>query len=140
MPINSKTRREAAFLVVVVFLLGALLGGIGTHLWGARVFGEQQQPAVHPRTIPRDQVVANFTHELQLTQTQQTQMGDIIDSTRAQVKALEAESSPKRDQIRQQGRTRIRAILTPDQITKYDGFMAHLDDLRKKQQAASANQ
>ena len=34
-----KARREAAALVFVVFLLGVLLGGMGNHLWGSRVWG-----------------------------------------------------------------------------------------------------
>ena len=35
----TKARSEAAMLVAVVFLLGILLGGLGTHLWGERVWG-----------------------------------------------------------------------------------------------------
>ncbi len=38
---NDKKRGEAAVLVVVVFLLGALLGGVGNHVWGERVWGKQ---------------------------------------------------------------------------------------------------
>ena len=34
---NTKKRGEAAVLVLVVFLLGALLGGVGNHLWDERV-------------------------------------------------------------------------------------------------------
>ena len=50
---NSKTRREAALLVFVVFLLGVLLGGLGNHLWGERVWG-RQNPLGSPT---RDQLV-----------------------------------------------------------------------------------
>ena len=57
---NTKTRREAAFLVTIVFALGVLLGGLGTHLWGERVWGHQTAPKSrdeivvppHPRSRP----------------------------------------------------------------------------------------
>ena len=52
---NTKKRGEAAVLVLVVFLLGALLGGVGNHVWGERVWGKQvinTQPT-------RNEIVAN---------------------------------------------------------------------------------
>lgn len=124
---NTKTRREAAFLVIVVFLLGVLLGGLGGHLWGQRVFG-------HP-SVPhgRDQLLSKLTHELQLTPDQQKQLATIVDETRAQVRALYAPVDPQRDQLRQQGRERIRAILTPEQKPKFEEFTRHLDEQRKKE-------
>jgi len=46
---NDKKRGEAAVLVVIVFLLGALLGGVGNHLWGERVWGKQMMPTTDQR-------------------------------------------------------------------------------------------
>ena len=77
---TTKAKREAAVLFLVVFLLGVLLGGVGVHLWGERVLGG---PAPVNPNPTRAQVIAQCTHELQLTPDQQKQMVAIIDDTRA---------------------------------------------------------
>jgi Spy/CpxP family protein refolding chaperone len=129
---TRRTRREAALLVFVVFVLGVLLGGVGNHLWGERVWGGKQEPAPG-RSPSRAQVVNNFTRELQLTPEQQTKVGAIIDDTRAQVRALYAPLDAQHEQLRQQGRARIRAILTPEQLPKFDQFMQRIDERKKDQ-------
>jgi hypothetical protein len=125
---NNKTRSEAALLVLVVFLLGALLGGLANHLWGERVWGRQSPPGA----ISRNQLVGDLTRELQLTPEQQQQLGAIVDDTRAQIRAAYAPADVQREQLRQQGRGRIRAILTADQKTKFEVFMQRIDEQRKK--------
>jgi Spy/CpxP family protein refolding chaperone len=130
----SKTRREAALLVFVVFLLGLLVGSVGNHLWGERVWGRQEM-GTRPSPPSRQQVVNDLTRELQLTPDQQKQLGPIIDDTRAQVRALYTPLDAQHEQIRQQGRARIRAILTPEQQPKFDQFMQRIDEQRKKDAA-----
>jgi len=128
---TTKGRGQAAVLVVVVFLLGALLGGIGTHVWGERMRGGVRLSGMLP---PRNQVISDMTRELQLTPDQQKQLATIIDDTRAQVRALYAPLDPQHEQIRQRGRDRVRAILTPDQLPKFEHFIQRIDEERKKEQ------
>jgi len=125
---NDKKRGEAAILVVIVFLLGALLGGVGNHVWGERVWGKQTISG--PQT--KGQIVNNLTKELQLTPDQQKQLGAVVDDTRAQWRALYATIEPRHEEIRQQSRDRIRAILTPDQKPKFEEFMKRIDEQRQK--------
>jgi hypothetical protein len=125
---NAKTRGEAAILVIVVFLLGALLGGVGNHLWGERVWGKQISVA----HLSKDQLVSSLTQELQLNADQQQQLGAIIDETKSQIHAIYAPVDVQREALRQNGRARIRAILTPEQKPKFEAFMQHLDEVRKK--------
>jgi Spy/CpxP family protein refolding chaperone len=122
----NKTRTEAAVLVLVVFLLGLLVGGVGNHLWGERVWGHQMPAHVGPPS--RDQIVNDLTRELQLTPAQQKQLGSIIDDTRSQISA-------EHDKLRLQGRAQIRSILTPEQQPKFDAFMLRIDEQRKKDAA-----
>lgn len=129
----NKTRTEAALLVFIVFLLGLLVGGVGNHLWGERVWGHQGPPAHRPPS--REQIVSDLTRELQLNSDQQKQIGAIIDDTRSQVHALYAPVDAQHEQVRLQGRAKIRAILTPDQQTKFDALMQHIDEQRKKDAA-----
>lgn len=128
----NKTRTEAALLVFIVFLLGLLVGGVGNHLWGERVWGHQGPPAQRMRPPSREQIVSDLTRELQLTPDQQKQIGAIIDDTRSQVHALYAPVDAQHEQVRLQGRAKIRATLTADQQTKFDALMQHIDEQRKK--------
>jgi hypothetical protein len=126
---NTKTRREAAFLVIVVFALGVLLGGLGMHLWGERVWGHQTAPKT------RDEIVARLTHEVGLTAEQQKQVTAIVDDTRAQWKTLYAPVEAQKEQIRQQSREKLRALMTPEQRVKLENFFRQLDEQRKKDEA-----
>ena len=133
---SNNARIEAAVLVFVVFLLGILLGGVGDHLWNERVQG-QEQLAARPNTKPtRDQVVNDLTQRLQLTSEQQKQIAVTIDDTRAKWQALYAPLDVQHEEIRQQGRAGIRAVLTSDQQAKFDDFMKQLDEQRKKDAAS----
>jgi Spy/CpxP family protein refolding chaperone len=123
---NTKSRREAAFLVIIVFALGILLGGLGTHLWGERVWGHQAAPN------SRDEIIGRMTHEVGLTPEQQTQVTAIVDDTRAQWRALYSPLDPKKDEIRQQSRAKLRALMSADQKPKLEAFFHQLDEQRKK--------
>jgi hypothetical protein len=131
---KNSGRREAAMLFCLVFLLGALFGGVGDHMWNQRVAGQ-------PRVVTnptRNEIITSCTHELQLTPEQQKQLTAIIDDTRDKWIALYSPLDAQREAIRQEGRQRIRAILNPAQQQKFDGFMRQLDEQRKKDAAAAA--
>ncbi len=125
---TTKTRSEAAILVLVVFLLGALFGGTANHLWGERVWGKQQPPA--PMTT--QQIVSNMTAQLSLTPQQAQQFTAIVDDTHNQIHADYDAADAQRDQIRKAGRDRVRAILTPEQLPKFEEIMRKLDEQRRQ--------
>jgi len=129
---NTKARREAAVLFVVVFLLGALLGGITIHLWQERVLG---QPASSVLMPTRAYIIDESTRELQLTPDQQKQLGVIIDDTRHKWNELYAPLEAQKEEIRREGRASVRAMLSPEQQLKFDDFMRRLDEQRKKEMA-----
>jgi hypothetical protein len=129
---KTKARLEAAGLFLVVFVLGVIFGVVGNHVWSQRVSGEQTTVNTKPT---RDQVMQDLTQRLQLTPDQQKQIGAAIDDTRAKWQALYATIDAPREQIRQEGRAKIRATLTPDQQIKFDDFMKRLDEQRKKEAA-----
>jgi Spy/CpxP family protein refolding chaperone len=112
----------------VVFLLGALLGGLGNHLWGERVWGRQAPVGPPSKT----QIIADLTQQLELTPDQQKQLSLIVDDTRAQWRSLYSTIEPQHEEIRRQSRDRIRAFLTPEQKPKFEDFVRRLDEQRKK--------
>jgi Spy/CpxP family protein refolding chaperone len=134
---SKNARLEAAVLVLVVFMLGLLLGGVGSHLWDERVLGETAAIKTNPT---RNDRVNGLTQRLQLTPDQQKQIGATIDETLAKWKALYTPLDDQREAIRQQGRANIRAVLTPEQQVKFDEFLKQLDEQRRKEKEAAAKQ
>src|SRR5215472_9619157 len=104
---TSKARREAATLFCVVFLLGVVLGVFGSHVWAGHVSGQRIEPHKGPH---RDQIISNFTRELELTPAQEQRLAAIIDSTQAKVRSLYTATDAQRDQIRKDSHEQIRAI------------------------------
>jgi hypothetical protein len=129
---TNNARLEAAVLVFVVFVLGILLGGVGSHLWDERVEGQAQTADRLNLKPTRNQRVNDLTQRLQLTPEQQKQVAAVIDDTLSKWQTLYAPLDAPREQIRQQGRAGIRAVLTPDQQIKFDDFLKQLDEQRKK--------
>jgi hypothetical protein len=123
---TTKARSEAAALVAVVFLLGALLGFVGNHLWGERVWGMREI------SVPPNHLSLELTQELQLTPDQQRQMNGIISETQAKWRTLYAPLEPQRSEIRELSHEQMRKILSPDQLPKFDAFMQRLDEQRKR--------
>jgi hypothetical protein len=99
------------------------------------VGGTRVGPANPPGSLTRDQLVNDLTRELQLTAEQQQQLGAIVDDTRAKIRAAYAPAEAQREELRQQGRSRVRAILRPEQLPKFEAFMQRLDEQRKKDEA-----
>lgn len=134
----TRARREAAILFVAVFVLGVVFGGIGSHLWNQHVSGEPPITVITAAHPTRDQLIDNFCQQVQLTPEQRKQLAVIMDDTAAKWKALYAPLDTQKEEIRQEGRARIRAILSPSQIPKFDAYMKRVDEERRAQAAAAA--
>ncbi|HKV03522.1 MAG TPA: hypothetical protein VJO53_00285 [Candidatus Acidoferrales bacterium] len=127
---TTKGRREAAVLFFLIFLLGGVFGGLGSHLWDQRVLGQQLANSNAKPT--RQQIVAESTRELQLTANQQNQLATILENTHTRWEALYAPLSEQKEQIRLEGRAQIRAMLTPEQQLKFDEMIHRIDEQRRK--------
>jgi Spy/CpxP family protein refolding chaperone len=122
--------RRALGLVLAVFVLGVALGGgltyaFGNHIWGVRA-GTQSAQSRRARTVEQ------FTRELNLTAEQQKQLDAVFVEMQAKYEAIHKQIAPQTDQVRQDGREQIRAILTPEQKPKYEEMLRRLDEERKK--------
>lgn len=121
---NRRTGRQALLSVLVVFILGIALGGIGTYLREERVWGAQ---------LPRHGARQQFYRDASVTTDQQKQIDAIIDGTRSKYRDLYEPLDAQRASIREQGRDQIRAVLTPDQRVKFEQFIRQLDQERLRQ-------
>ncbi len=129
MPSDDREKR-AIVLVVFVFVLGIALGGLGDHLWGNHVWAAHSTPS-RPTSTQR---VQEMTNQLSLTLDQQKQILAIIDETRAKWQTVNEATAKELGQTREDARNRIRAILTPEQLPKYEEFNRKLDEERKRRE------
>jgi Spy/CpxP family protein refolding chaperone len=121
-------KRKAIVLVIVLFVLGIALGGVGTHMWDAHVIAGQGHHSASKE----------LKEELQLSPDQAKQFDQIMSDWRAKFHAMDvqknAEWDPKYDQVRHEERNNIRVLLTPEQKAKFEAFLKRLDEERLKQQ------
>ncbi len=123
----NKGSRKAYLLVLVLFILGIALGSVGTYL----VTSEVQAARPHASlTHNYAGTVAMFTHGLSLSSDQQKQLEVIFNDMRDHYGALHQKLDPEYEQVRQQGRERIRQILTPDQRPKFEDLLRQIDEER----------
>ena len=117
-------KSKAATLVFCVFLTGAVVGGLVVHIFGDRIWPTL---ASDPSSLPtRDELL----QQLDLTPEQRTQIKAAMDQTTSDWHRILLTVDPQLEQARQQGRQRIRAVLTPDQLPKFEAFIRHLDEQR----------
>jgi Spy/CpxP family protein refolding chaperone len=121
--------RKAVLLVSVVFVLGIALGCVGTYVVTTRVLAAR--PAVH---VPGN-AINIFTKDLNLSPNQRQQIEAILSDTRARYAEIHKEDDPEYDKVRQEGRDRIRQVLTPEQGPKFEELLLQMDEDRRRRQA-----
>ena len=127
---SKPNSRKAVFLLLVVFVLGIALGAVGTYLAGGRAWGAKLEG--HGSQDRRARMLAQLTEALALAPDQQKQVDAILAEMQAKYAAIHEQISPQTAQLRQQGRERIRSLLTPEQQPKFDEFFRRWDEERKK--------
>ncbi len=127
---DTAATRKAALWVGAVFVLGAALGGVLGYLTAHHAASAANQPLSEPERRARR--VEQLTRDLSLTPTQSQQLDAILKERHAESKAIHDQTDLQIDQVRQKGRDQIRAILTPEQKPKFEEFLKHLDEERKR--------
>ncbi len=122
--------RKAALWVGAVFLLGAALGGVLGYLFAHRPVNAANPPLSEPER--RAQKVQELTKDLSLTPQQAQQLDAILMQRHAETKAIHDQTDAQIDAVRQKGRAQVRAILTPEQLPKFEEFLKRMDEERKR--------
>lgn len=122
-------RRKAALWVGTVFLLGAALGGVLGYLFAHRPVNAANPPLSEPER--RANRVQEFTKELSLTPQQAQLLDSILQQRHAESKTIRDQTDAQLDAVRQKGRAQVRAILTPDQLPKFEELLKRMDEQRK---------
>jgi Spy/CpxP family protein refolding chaperone len=131
----NKGSRKAFLLVLVLFILGIALGSVGTYLVTMRVQAARPQATV----AHNPGHMAMFTRDLNLNPDQQTQIQAILNDTRARYAELHQKLDPEYEQVRHEGRERIRQALTPEQRPKFEELLRQIDEDRRQRQAVEGH-
>lgn len=136
---ESTAKRKAALWVLVVFVLGAALGGVFGYFYASRVNAAPRTPQLteSQRTARRAERVKQLSQELGLTPDQSQQLATILAQLHEQYKTAQEQSDAQIKQLHQKGRDQIRAILTPEQKPRFEAFLQRLDAERRRNAAAS---
>jgi hypothetical protein len=129
---NPEVRRKATVWLVLVFVLGAATGGVFGYNLAHRSYAANK-PAVLSEEQRRTQKVEEMTREIGLNAEQAKKTEGIIAEAQAEGRAVRDKSDAEMDAVRQRARSAMRTFLTPEQLPKFEQYVARLDAERKKQ-------
>ncbi|HEX7721998.1 MAG TPA: hypothetical protein VF397_07560 [Pyrinomonadaceae bacterium] len=126
---QGHTTLKVWLVLVVVFVLGSFTGAftIGAVTGFYHAMGRSDRNAPHDR-------IEKMRRDLNLTEDQTKSVNAILDETRNEYRSLRAELRPRFEEPRQKARTKIRALLTPEQQQKFDAMVAQQDAQREGDQ------
>ena len=117
------TRARAALLLCGMFVLGAACGVFATaafmHHMRDRGFSHERMERF---------VVRRLTHRLDLDESQQKTLQDVVHRTREKLEGLHEEIAPRIDAILDDAYHELLPILSPDQQKKLDEVRAEARD------------
>jgi Spy/CpxP family protein refolding chaperone len=126
---EATPRQKAVVWVIVIFILGAALGGVLGYTFGHHAVSASNPPPSEPER--RAKRVEQMTQALTLTKEQSQQLDTILSQIHAEYKTLHEQTDAQIDEARQRGRKRIREILTPEQKPKFEEFLKKMDEEKK---------
>jgi hypothetical protein len=107
--------------LMLVFLAGAATGALSMRL-GLHEKLHKATPASTPQESNRDAILSRFKSQLDLSGQQTEQLGLVLDDFGQYYQSLEEQL----DDLRATGKTRIIAILNPEQRQKFEKMMTDL--------------
>ena len=130
MTLAGRTRLKIWLVLVAVFVLGCVTGVALTGLYRSRASSgtDSRERTMHER-------FERMRTELSLTDQQTTAVRTILDETRNEYRALRTELRPRFEEPRLKARSRIRALLTPEQQQKFDAMVAQQDAQHEEQKS-----
>ncbi len=120
---------KAIISIVVVFVLGSLAGALVTH----EIYQHRIESFIRGEP-KRELIVRRLNHELNLDPAQLAQLRVIVTETYAGIKNVRKQIRPQIEEILESSQNRIRTILRPDQLEKYEKIIAERKKRREKEE------
>ncbi len=133
----SSVKVHSALILAVVFVLGILAGVGGTLVVSPWVHHHEEH---HDSHQDRQHFVQHMQQLLDMTPQQTAQFSAILQETGERWDALHRQVEPQFEAIRHQQRDKVRAMLNPQQVQKFNEFVARFDAHRKQEAARRAQQ
>ncbi len=121
-----KSKMGATLMLVSIFLLGCVSGGVSYYLYRNHF----TSPSVQHPPARRD-IVEEMSQSLHLDAKQQQELTTIIQQSRQRYSALSQQFRPQYDQIRTETDQAIRAILHPDQRQLFEETLEKMEARRR---------
>jgi regulator of protease activity HflC (stomatin/prohibitin superfamily) len=130
----KRNQWAAALLPILLFLSGAVVGALAHRYYAETV--------VSARTAEdfRQHYVSEMKSKLNLTPEQVSQLEKILDETKARYKAVRDEYHPAMLKIKNEQISRVKAILTPEQVPVYEQLVAERERRATEQEARERKQ
>jgi hypothetical protein len=123
-----KSKTSAALLLVAIFLLGGVAGGVSHYIYRDH-FVSDQPP--RPRVPVSHDIVEDMAEQLKLDLKQKEQLKGIIMGSREHYDALSRQFRPQYEKIRSETNDAIRDILRPDQQKQFQETIEKMDSRRR---------
>lgn len=139
---SGNSRSKARVIVVSVFVIGFAAGALSLNLYqrlnpSSKGNGPRGGPGV---------LLKRMNDEIGLEADQQEQIRKILDETREKYGEIRKEMDPaikgfepRFNAVREESRNRIRALLTPEQLPKYEEMVNKHDRAREQERERSRN-
>ena len=114
-------RWQALLALAGLFLLGAISGALGAHLYYARAL---DRPPAPPPFFGRP-MGPMLEERLDLSDEQRRRLRRVLDESRREAEAMRHEMAPRMRELMQRGEDRVREILTPEQAERFDELRRH---------------
>ncbi len=124
------SRKSIALYVALVFVSGAVLGVFGDRLYNVTTVASKGKK-LSPEEFRRG-YLGFMQKRLTLTDPQVTQLGLILDETRARMNEVHERTIPEQQEIQKTQSEKIRALLTPAQQSEYDVVIKERRERMKK--------
>jgi Spy/CpxP family protein refolding chaperone len=129
----NPANRKALSLLVLVFVLGIALGAVGHMLAQRKVLAQAHGHSQGGGPgAQQGRLVGRMKDDLKLSDDQQKQITQILADMQRTYDGIREQMGPQFDQARNEGRDRIRQVLTPEQRPGFDDFMRRVDEERSK--------
>lgn len=127
--------RKAASWLAAVYLLGMATGALA----GQQIFIHVHASAPLSSPARHAHFVDNLARDVSLTPVQRQSVDRILQDASVQFEAIHRQTDASINSVRMQGRAEVRAILTPDQRTKFDEWLRGLDENRDRHDRQAAH-
>jgi len=138
---SANSKSKARLIVVSVFVIGFAAGALSLNLY------QQLNGSSRNDGGPRggaEVLIKRMNQKVGLSSDQQEQIRKVLDETNEKYREIRKDMeprikdfSPRFDAVRQESRDRIRSLLTPDQLPKFEKMIEEHDKMREQERERS---